>query len=333
MNLSLIICTYERPKSLIRLLRSVENQSLIPDEIIIIDGSKDNSSEISVVNHDFNLSIRYFLVEDKYRGLTKQRNYGIEKISKSAELVSFLDDDIVLETNYFEEIHNTFNCYDRAIGVGGIDLEENLYEPINSSNTYSYYSHFVFDGWVRQEPTRYKLLKYLGLMTDLQPDLIPEYSHGRSGLPPTGKVYKVEHFMGGIATYRKDLLKNLKFSTYFEGYGLYEDFDFCVRALSFGELFVNTSAQVWHLHDPNGRPNKFEYGKMVVRNGWYVWKQHLPNNSIKAKFKWHAIEVLLAQIRFINFLTGPEKAQSLSEYFGRIYGWVTLWINPPRVLK
>mgnify|MGYP000889741153 CR=1 FL=1 len=45
MNFSLVICTYMRPQPLLRLLNSVKNQTLCPNEILIIDGSINNETE------------------------------------------------------------------------------------------------------------------------------------------------------------------------------------------------------------------------------------------------------------------------------------------------
>ena len=45
MFFSLIICTYKRPFPLLNLLESVNNQSLYPNEIIIVDGSTDDETE------------------------------------------------------------------------------------------------------------------------------------------------------------------------------------------------------------------------------------------------------------------------------------------------
>jgi GT2 family glycosyltransferase len=90
----------------------------------------------------------------------------------------------------------------------------------------------------------------------------------------------------------------MRFSTYFEGYGLYEDADFTLRLSKIGKLYVNTNAQLGHFHDASGRPNKFLYGKMVVRNGWFVWRVKYPNPSFMARIKWNAIVLLLTFIRF-----------------------------------
>ena len=80
MKISLIICTYMRPKSLLTLLNSVNNQSLYPNEILIVDGSIDTNTKEMFSTESFE-NLRYYLVDTKDRGLTKQRNYGISKVS------------------------------------------------------------------------------------------------------------------------------------------------------------------------------------------------------------------------------------------------------------
>lgn len=73
MKFSLIICTYMRPKPLLRLLQSVEGQTMYPDEILIIDGSTNNETEIILKENQFK-NLYYFSAPPEHRGLTKQRN-------------------------------------------------------------------------------------------------------------------------------------------------------------------------------------------------------------------------------------------------------------------
>jgi GT2 family glycosyltransferase len=332
MKLSLIICTYLRPESLKKLLDSILTQTYLPFEIIIVDGSTNNETKKLIETISFNLNIKYFLVDNENRGLTKQRNFGVQKVEKNIDIISFLDDDIVLTQNYFLEIISSFQQDTSIIGVGGIDLKENLFQKIDVTKKYNK-NYFVFDGWFFKESSRNLLRKRLGLISNSQPDLIPEYSHGRSGLPPSGKSYQVDHFMGGIASYKKDLFNQISFSTYFNGYGLYEDFDFCVRASKIGKLIVNTKAQVWHHHAPSGRPIQYEYGKMVVRNGWYVWRVKYPNPLLKAKVKWHLITLLLMYLRFLNTFTTSNKKAALTESFGRFVAYLNLFYNKPKIEK
>uniref|UniRef100_UPI002614DBFC glycosyltransferase family 2 protein n=1 Tax=Flavobacterium sp. TaxID=239 RepID=UPI002614DBFC len=89
MKCSLIICTYQRPQSVLQLLQSVQGQTLYPDEILIIDGSTDDGTEQILANNSFQ-NLSYFLVSMEHRGLTKQRNFGIAKVSADVEFVCFL---------------------------------------------------------------------------------------------------------------------------------------------------------------------------------------------------------------------------------------------------
>lgn len=81
MMFSLIICTYMRPKPLLQLLLpkafgTVREQTVCPDEILIIDGSANDETEIALEGNHFG-NLHYFLVSPEYRGLTKQRNYTV----------------------------------------------------------------------------------------------------------------------------------------------------------------------------------------------------------------------------------------------------------------
>jgi GT2 family glycosyltransferase len=149
-------------------------------------------------------------------------------------------------------------------------------------------------------------------------------------LPPSGKTYEVEMLMGGVSSFRKKVFDSLHFSTYFEGYGLYEDADFTLRVAKIGKLYLNTAAQLHHYHDASGRPNQYRYGKMVVRNGWYVWRTKNPNPEFNDYFKWHAITLLLTGIRYSNVLTTSNKKEALTEALGRTIGWWSLCFNKPK---
>ncbi len=318
-----------RPAALKKLLDSVCLQIEMPAQIIVVDGSTDNKTKELLNDYKALPSLDYFLVDKENRGLTRQRNFGVRQLSLTIDIVCFLDDDLVLEPDYFQQIQHTYLEYPNAVGVGGIDLKENRYFPKKAGVTYSSFSFYELDGWVVKEPLRYKARKLLGLMPLLQPDIIPPYSHGRSGFPPSGKTYEVDHFIGCSASFKKELFDKISFSKFFEGYGLYEDFDFCVRALKYGKLYVNTKANVWHYHDPGGRPNYFKYGSMVVRNGWYVWRLHFPNPGLKARIKWNAISLLLAFIRLLNVATGPDRPGALQEFLGRTAAWFLLIFKKP----
>ena len=329
MNFTLVICTYMRPQSLLALLNSVNTQTLYPNEILIIDGSTNNETEQILKGNTFN-NLEYFKVNDDQRGLTKQRNFGIEHVSESSEIVCFLDDDTVLNFNYFEILIDTYKQFPKALGVGGYISNEVYWQKTQDENSNK---KFVFDGWERNEPLRFRARKFLGLEPDTNPCIFPKFAHGRSisFLPPSGNIYEAEQFMGGVSSFRKEVFEKIGFSTYFEGYGLYEDADFTLRLSKLGKLYVNTAAQLQHYHDNSGRPNKFVYGKMVARNGWYVWRVSNPNPSFKIRIKWNATFVLLMKLRGLNVFTTSNRVEALTEVLGRAYGWLTLIFNKPKL--
>ena len=88
MKFTLIICTYMRPQPLLQLLQSVSRQTLYPDAILIIDGSKDEKTKDMLAENVYP-NLQYFLVENKDRGLTRQRNFGIQRVSEDNEVVCF----------------------------------------------------------------------------------------------------------------------------------------------------------------------------------------------------------------------------------------------------
>lgn len=333
MKFSLIICTYMRPKALLSLLESVNTQLLFPDEILIIDGSTDTKTQ-DVLNKKNYKNLIYYKVDAQNRGLTKQRNFGIFNVSNTMDVVCFLDDDIILTKTYFKNLIATYKEYPNAGGVGGYILNEVNWRELKSAEKITS-KEYEIDGYVRNLGSRNVIRKKLGLLPDQPPCFMPEYSNGFSvgNLPPSDKTYEAEYFMGGVSSFKKEVVLNIKFSEYFEGYGLYEDLEYCLRVSEKYQLYVNTAATLYHYHEEGGRPNKYLYGKMVIKNGWYVWRTKYSNPSLKARLKWNMIVLLLLSLRIGNVFTTKKKREALTESLGRFVGWCTLVLVKPKLLK
>ena len=320
-----------RPVPLLTLLQSVKEQTIYPNEILIIDGSTNNDTADILKTNQFQ-NLKYFKVPSEHRGLTRQRNYGIAKVENIIEIICFLDDDIVLTRTYFENLLNTYQSHPDALGVGGFIIDDTISCEYVGENYQPTSKEFYFDGWKRKEGSRFVMRKRFGLDSDCPPGFSSLYSHGRSVgfLPPSDKVYEVEQLMGGVSSFKKSVFETLQFSTYFEGYGLYEDADFSIRVAKKGKLYLNTTAKLNHYHDASGRPNKYQYGKMVVRNGWYVWRTKNPKPLLDARIKWHSITLLLTLVRFMNTFTTSKRKEAFTEAFGRTIGWLSLWFSKPK---
>ena len=99
-KLALVIATKDRPESFARLLRSLRDQTLLPEQVIIVDsGLKSLKAIIASVS---NFPIQYF--HHRPPSISKQRNVGIDHVHSDITLVGFLDDDVELEFNALENM-------------------------------------------------------------------------------------------------------------------------------------------------------------------------------------------------------------------------------------
>ena len=104
-DISVVIPTFNRRDLLKRAINSVINQTIKPNEIIVIDnGSTDQTYQmVSSLFPDIN-----FLTETK-RGVSAARNKGITQ-SKS-KWIAFLDSDDVWKPKKLEKISNYFTKF------------------------------------------------------------------------------------------------------------------------------------------------------------------------------------------------------------------------------
>ena len=100
MQISLIITTYNRPDALLLVLKSVEHQSLVPNEVIIADdGSNDKTQELidDFITHS-NINIIHSFQKDKGFRAAKSRNKAISK--STGDYIILIDGDMILHRNF-----------------------------------------------------------------------------------------------------------------------------------------------------------------------------------------------------------------------------------------
>lgn len=304
-SLSLVVCTLHRPRSVQRLLEALAVQTVPADEVLVVDASDDEQTAAVVDEADGVPGLVHHAVGPAGRGLTKQRNVGIER--SSGDLVAFLDDDTVPDPAYVAELHACFDRHPDAAGVGGTIDEGGWRRAVAPEVPSGWYRR---GGWERREGARWRLRRLLGLDAGAPPGHVPRSGHGRpiAFLPPDGEDHEVELLMGGASAWRREVLERHRFDPGFEGYGLYEDLELCLRAREDGPLFVAGSAHLVHEHAPEGRPDHRRYGRMVVENGWYVWRRRWPEPSAADRVRWWATTVVLALCRAAGGRAGRAEA-------------------------
>ncbi len=117
MFLSVIIATHNRYEAMVCLYENLKKQHVKPDEIIIVD-----SSDIAGGGYDW-FKDDWILKERHIEGacLTRQRNLGIDALDERSDIAAFIDDDVLLENDFFKIISDIYKEDNNAeiSGLGG----------------------------------------------------------------------------------------------------------------------------------------------------------------------------------------------------------------------
>ncbi len=123
MELSIVICTYNRSSFLREGLEAIVQQRLafldVPIELIVLDNnsSDDTSYVVEEFQNEFSsISLVYYL--EKQQGLSYSRNRAIQ-IAKG-KFIAFLDDDAVVNKNWLTSLLHGINNIDAQVFGGPI---------------------------------------------------------------------------------------------------------------------------------------------------------------------------------------------------------------------
>ena len=144
MKISVVIPTYNREEHLSNCLFSLLNQTKKPFEILVIDNSETSYVKKIINNLENQFTERdvcLYYFKNSINSGAIARNLGASKAK--GDLIAFLDDDVLLDTNYYEEIEKVFLKYPDALGVHGYNKMANkAYQEIKDSFLYSLHEKF-----------------------------------------------------------------------------------------------------------------------------------------------------------------------------------------------
>jgi GT2 family glycosyltransferase len=253
------VCTRNRPHAIVAFLTSLAEQDALPEEVILVDGSDGNETEIVVRNfatgHAFARRWHYARVAASQRGLTRQRTLALELAT--CPLIAFFDDDILLQPHCLERmvaVHEALG--DQAVGVAAYIENERL-----------------------SPPPLWRLRRMTGIVSTLEPG-----RYCRSGfstpwgfMAPTTASVRGDWLPGGATMWRTELARTIGFEHGFAGYGSGEDLDFSLRIGRHGALVVAGDARVMHLKADGGRPDGYDAGYRGLANHYHIHRWSLPD--------------------------------------------------------
>ncbi len=267
-----IIATRNRPESLANTVRSLVEQTVLPAELCIVDSSEEapTRDEIEKLCTDAGLELDY--VHPAPRGLTVQRNLGIDRTH--GDPVFLIDDDIWMAPEVHEEILAEYERWGPELGgVRGAPTRPQRPGKL----TILWRRLFGMGGWWPEASGKMRASFYV------------------EGVSTSAGVRRIEYLNGWFMSYRREVFEHERFDENLSGYAHNEDIDFSYRLVKRGYVLVQTPrAPIDHLKAQSDRLSSFEFGRMHVANQFYLHRKNMPQTSkYKAALWWALLGLVL----------------------------------------
>jgi len=128
LTLAVLVTTYRREEYLRRCLEGLVNQSVAPDEIVVVVRDSDRASRAVAGKTAARIPLRILEVSDP--GVIAANNRALPEIR--ADIVSFIDDDAVPEARWVEKIRGRFG---EDPGLGALGGRDRLVDPAMREET------------------------------------------------------------------------------------------------------------------------------------------------------------------------------------------------------
>ncbi len=232
---------------------------------------------------------------DRSPSLARQRNFGVEILPREINVVHFLDDDVTLESGCLDRLSGAFEDQD-VLGAGARVM--------------------VPGGVSAPKPT---LAGRFFLLDSMRRSVVLASGATTSGqVRAEGPPFDTR-WLGGCASYRRDVLNDHCFDARLEGYSLDEDLDLSYRVGTEGRLVIIPAAILHHHESEKERASVREYTHdRLVHRYWFLEK-NLRHPLRKAAFWWSTAGRMLA-VRFKS-----DKETRGEELAGLLAGTRTVW--------
>jgi glycosyltransferase involved in cell wall biosynthesis len=283
MKISAIIPTMNRPADLKSALDSLMRQTVLPFEIVVVDQSTNNQSKIVVAEtkqaHE-SKPVRFKYVVQEEKSLVKARNRGLDE--SEGDLLSFLDDDIVLFDDYYEKIVPHF---EKDASLGAL-----------AGNTVVKMKLGGFKWFLRRMVMRIFLVNFFdGRMT---PSGFGYPIYERE----IDRKTEVEFLPGCNMNYRRSAIGSERFDEWFTGYSFREDVDYSYRVARRSKAVMIPEARLFHNYSVSNRMDFEALKKMEARNYHHVFAKH-KGRSLFARILFAYSMLGLVLLDLLEFLT------------------------------
>lgn len=290
MKVSVVIPTMNRSRELKEMMESLLCQTRLPEEIIIVDQSTDSQTE-NVINelkkksffeNETSITFRYVRQEEK--SLTKARNRGAQEAT--GDIISYLDDDIILFADYLERIVKTFEENPSVGGVAGTAMLNEKWSGVKWMVRKAILRFFLinnFKGTLTASGFGYSFFD----MADRQLD----------------KPTEVELFTGYSMNFRREFMEQEPCDEWFVGYSFREDVDLSYRISLRTKLLQIPDAKIWHRNAAANRLDSVSLKKMQIRNYYYIFRKYKYKNAFSNLLFAYSLSGLIL-LDFMEWVSG-----------------------------
>ena len=270
-KISVVIPTKDRTQDIVRCLESIAIQTMLPDEVVIVDSS-DTDELKSALDSFENLNIKYVHIEvdKKFKGSQQiASNIGLD--NSTGDILIFLDDDVILDKYYIENIAHVFeNDSEGKIGgvTGEVVAEDRQISPIKRFLIRCYNVIPLIFFLLRNGDGRFQLS---GFPTIIKSGSVDELTN-------------VEFLYGCNMAFRKDVIAEFQFDENLNIHGCCfgDDDDTAYRISRKYQNIYTPFAKVVHNSSPI-RAKKYAKNRLMIMNHHYLFKKNLPQD-FKHKF-------------------------------------------------
>jgi len=289
-TVSVIICTYNRPKDLSESLRSVLVQSVKPAEVLVVDDSSDDQSrELMAVYWPWfrveGIELRY-IRNYRDRGTTIARNIGAT--ASIGSIIQFIDDDVVLDKHYLETILRLYHDHPDAMGAHAF-----IHSPVHMSR-YKRFTNSIdraFFLQCRHNDT--------GDVTRSFNPVVPAYLNG---------TIKCQWLNGCNMSCRREVFDHIGFDENLKKYAFGEDLDFSYRLWEVfpDSLYMTPNAHLVHKMSSVSRLSPEGLFALWLVNHEYLFRKNFEQTLMnRAIFRWSQFGKV-----FTDLLMGIKKGQT-----------------------
>jgi len=246
-TIGVVIPTKNRCTDLVSAVDSILRQTHSPDELIVIDQSKDDQAR-GYIEHMLKrkpeISFVY-VFDNTLSGLTAAKNLAVK--SSKSQILLFIDDDIVLDPEFIYVLRNAYACYPDVSGVGGV---------IRLPGS-------------RQSVLRRKIapLFQLGPFSDVRALLQAGYRK------PNG-VIRTKILSGGLSSLKRHVFDTLAFDENLTAASPIEDLDFYARASKLFRFAIACEARGLHNVSTVSREGLARMFERKCSGFWYIYSKY-----------------------------------------------------------